>query len=100
MLWKSYEISLFVFLYTPSPPQDQLLESANIGQRIAEYRQQKAAVNIISLEECQDRWGEGIAPLTASQGQTVWASYVIGALRSILWGFVINTLIYKIAIYL
>ena len=50
---------------------DGVLESSSLVDRIAEYNQQKARVKIISLEECQEQWGDTVAPLLSSQGQSL-----------------------------
>jgi len=46
---------------------DGVLESSSLVDRIAEYNQQKARVKIISLEECQEQWGNSLAPLLSTQ---------------------------------
>ena len=68
---------MFSDLEGPTLPRDQadgVFESSSLVDRIAEYNQQKARVRIISLEECEERWGDTVAPLLSSQGQSLLSS--------------------------
>ena len=50
---------------------DQRLESHKIRFRIAEYRQQKAEMRLITQEECAEEWGDDMGPLTKGQCEFV-----------------------------